>query len=172
MLLTSTPSAKMAPAELLPSGMCIMPRRSKISFAFSFANGEFAAPTQYLIPSGKFAATSSVMAKELAHGTRKSHGVLVQSSILSHPGISAASENKSHVCTLPAPNLTSSFATVDPTFPHPCTVKVKSLRSLVPSMASTTPKTPPITELAVATLVSTRLFLPAKTNFSPVASTK
>jgi hypothetical protein len=75
--------------------MCITPLSSKIFLALSLAKGEFVAPTQYLMPSGKAAATSSVMARELAHGTKKSHGVLAQSLIGVHPSILAASGCKS-----------------------------------------------------------------------------
>ena len=74
----------------------MMPLSSKIFLAFSLANGEFVAPTQYLIPSGKPAATSLVMAREFAHGTKKSHGVLAQSLMGVQPSILVASGNISH----------------------------------------------------------------------------
>lgn len=74
-LLTSTLSARIAPAELMLSGMCMIPRLSKVCFASLEANGLLVAPTQYLSPAGKFSATSSVIAKLLAQGTRKSQCV-------------------------------------------------------------------------------------------------
>mmetsp|Transcript_4668 Transcript_4668/g.5386 ORF Transcript_4668/g.5386 Transcript_4668/m.5386 type:complete len:240 (-) Transcript_4668:692-1411(-) len=168
----STLSAKIAPAELILSGICITPLLLNMSLASIFANGEFVAPTQYFTPSGKFSATSSVIANELAHGTKKSHDVDAQSSIGVHPSIFVESLNKSHVCTQAAPSCTSSFATTLPTFPHPCTVKVRWLISLLPSTVSTAPRMLPITEDAVATFVSTLELRPASTYLSPVASTR
>ena len=162
----------MAPAELMLSGMCMMPLPSKISFAPASANGLLAAPTQNRTPSGKALATPSVMASELAQGTRKSQGAAAQSRTGTHPATSAAPGRGSHVCTRPAPRRASSAATTEPTLPHPWTVKVRSPWSSLPRMASTTPRMLPMTLLAVATLVSTRLFLPARTYLSLVASTR
>mmetsp|Transcript_1797 Transcript_1797/g.3956 ORF Transcript_1797/g.3956 Transcript_1797/m.3956 type:complete len:214 (-) Transcript_1797:182-823(-) len=115
----STESARMAPALLMLSGTCDTPLEAKISFASWLAKGELVAPAQYRMLSGKFLATSSVMASELAQGTKKLAGVEVQSSIGWHPSILALSGNRSQVWTRLAPRRTSSLATVDPTLPHP-----------------------------------------------------
>mmetsp|Transcript_18777 Transcript_18777/g.43449 ORF Transcript_18777/g.43449 Transcript_18777/m.43449 type:complete len:235 (-) Transcript_18777:840-1544(-) len=115
----STESARMAPALEMLSGTWKTPRSAKIDFAWAVAKGELVAPVQNRTPSGKLAATSSVMAREFAHGTRKSHGVEAQSSIGTHPSMPEAPSRMSQVCTFLAPNRTSSLATVDPTFPHP-----------------------------------------------------
>ena len=61
--------------------------------ASALAKGELVAPTQYLIPSGKFFATLSVIASELAQGTRKSQVVDSQFSIGSYPSIFEAAGN-------------------------------------------------------------------------------
>mmetsp|Transcript_295 Transcript_295/g.634 ORF Transcript_295/g.634 Transcript_295/m.634 type:complete len:213 (-) Transcript_295:365-1003(-) len=93
----STESARIAPALEMLSGTWKTPRCANKDFASGLQKGELVAPVQNRIPSGKFLAMSSVMAREFAQGTKKSQEADVQSSIGVHPSIADAPSRISQV---------------------------------------------------------------------------